>query len=394
MAEVAQADLDEAMPALDEALRALDSLSKKDISEMKSYGTPPQKVKMVMEAVNILKGIDPSWDSAKRLLGEMNFLRDLKEFDKNHISEKTLKKIATYTTNDEFVPDKVGIVSFAAKSLCQWVIAIEKYAKVWKIVGPKKAKLDEALESLREKQAMLAEAQAKLAELNMMLQKLQKEYEEKLEQKEELNKKVKKAALLKLKLERAATLVDCLSGERQRWEDTVAELDQNFEMLPGDCLLATAFVSYVGPFVTSYREQLMTLWKTEATNLEIPFSPEFNVISFLSDPTTVREWNIQGLPADSFSTENGIIVTYGSRWPLLIDPQCQAQKWIKAMEAKNNLEVIDFGMSNYMRIVERAVQHGTPVLLQNILETIDPSLNPILGKAIVKQGGNESYKTR
>lgn len=57
MAEVAQADLDEAMPALDEAVRALDSLSKKDISEMKSYGTPPQKVKMVMEAVNILKGV-------------------------------------------------------------------------------------------------------------------------------------------------------------------------------------------------------------------------------------------------------------------------------------------------------------------------------------------------
>lgn len=57
MAEVAQADLDEAMPALEEAIAALDSLSKKDISEMKSYGTPPQKVKMVMEAVNILKGV-------------------------------------------------------------------------------------------------------------------------------------------------------------------------------------------------------------------------------------------------------------------------------------------------------------------------------------------------
>lgn len=57
LANVAQADLDEAMPALEEAIRALDSLSKKDISEMKSYTTPPQKVKLVMEAVNILKGV-------------------------------------------------------------------------------------------------------------------------------------------------------------------------------------------------------------------------------------------------------------------------------------------------------------------------------------------------
>lgn len=57
LADLAQADLDEAMPALEEAIRALDSLSKKDISEMKSYGKPPVKVEMVMEAVMILKGV-------------------------------------------------------------------------------------------------------------------------------------------------------------------------------------------------------------------------------------------------------------------------------------------------------------------------------------------------
>lgn len=75
------------------------------------------------------------------------------------------------------------------------------------------------------------------------------------------------------------------------------------------------------------------------STVEIPTSADFNVIQFLSDPTTIREWNIQGLPADNFSTENGIIVTSGSRWPLVIDPQCQAQKWIKAMESKNDLQV-------------------------------------------------------
>lgn len=75
------------------------------------------------------------------------------------------------------------------------------------------------------------------------------------------------------------------------------------------------------------------------STVEIPTSADFNVIQFLSDPTTIREWNIQGLPADNFSTENGIIVTSGSRWPLVIDPQCQAQKWIKAMEGKNDLQV-------------------------------------------------------
>ena len=35
--------------------------------------------------------------------------------------------------------------------------------------------------------------------------------------------------------------------------------------------------------------------------------------------TDVRDWNIQGLPKNNFSTENGLIST--SRWPLMIDPQ-------------------------------------------------------------------------
>lgn len=69
--------------------------------------------------------------------------------------------------------------------------------------------------------------------------------------------------------------------------------------------------------------------------MEIPCSPTLDVKNFLSDPTTIREWNIQGLPSDGFSTENGIIITTGTRWPLVIDPQCQAVKWIKNMEAKN-----------------------------------------------------------
>ena len=90
-----------------------------------------------------------------------------------------MKKIATYTALEDFEPEKVGIVSLAAKSLCMWVIAIEKYGKVWRVVGPKKARLDETLESLHKKQAELAELQAKLKEIQDFVAKLKKEYDEK-----------------------------------------------------------------------------------------------------------------------------------------------------------------------------------------------------------------------
>lgn len=49
-------------------------------------------------------------------------------------------------------------------------------------------------------------------------------------------------------------------------------------------------------------------------------------------------------------------------------------------------------MSDFMKVVEHAVQFGKTVMLQNVMETLDPSLNPILNKAVVRQGGQDLIK--
>uniref|UniRef100_A0A182J7K2 AAA+ ATPase domain-containing protein n=1 Tax=Anopheles atroparvus TaxID=41427 RepID=A0A182J7K2_ANOAO len=134
LAAVAEADLERAMPALNAAVSALDSLNKKDMNEIKSYSRPPTKVELVMEAVMILLGHEPTWAEAKRQLGEQKFLDTLKGFDRNSISERTLKTIGAYVRNPELEPEKVGTVSRAAKSLILWVRAIENYGKVYKYV--------------------------------------------------------------------------------------------------------------------------------------------------------------------------------------------------------------------------------------------------------------------
>ena len=50
-----------------------------------------------------------------------------------------------------------------------------------------------------------------------------------------------------------------------------------------------------------------------------------------------------------------------NRWPLCIDPQGQANKWIKNMEKKNNLHVIKLTDQDYVRTLENCIQFGTPV---------------------------------
>ena len=59
---------------------------------------------------------------------------------------------------------------------------------------------------------------------------------------------------------------------------------------------------------------------------------------FLVDAATIGDWNLEGLPSDELSVENGIMVTRSQKWPLMIDPQSQGLGWIKSREAKNSIK--------------------------------------------------------
>ena len=70
----------------------------------------------------------------------------------------------------------------------------------------------------------------------------------------------------------------------------------------------------------------------------------------------------------------------------MIDPQGQANKWVKNMEKDHKLSIIKFTDSDYMRTMENCIQFGNPLLLENVGEELDPSLEPLLLKQTYKQG--------
>lgn len=78
-----------------------------------------------------------------------------------------------------------------------------------------------------------------------------------------------------------------------------------------------------------YRNLMVVEWIGKLKELKVPHNEGCNLVDTLSDPVRVRSWQIAGLPKDNLSVENGVIVQYSKRWPLFIDPQGQANKWVK-----------------------------------------------------------------
>lgn len=52
------------------------------------------------------------------------------------------------------------------------------------------------------------------------------------------------------------------------------------------------------------------------------------------------------------------------RYPLMIDPQGQANVWVKNMEKSNNLKVIRFTSPDFTRVLENGIQFGMPVCIK------------------------------
>ena len=97
----AAADLHAALPALHAAENALNSLNKNDLVEIKSFSKAPVLVRITMEAVCLLLGEATDWESARRVLGDVHFIKRLLTFDKFGVSDTTLNRLQEYVKSPE-----------------------------------------------------------------------------------------------------------------------------------------------------------------------------------------------------------------------------------------------------------------------------------------------------
>lgn len=384
----AQSELDRALPALHAAVTALDSLDKKDITEVKGFVKPPQAVQVVMEAVCIMLGEKPDWDTSKRVLSRSSLLFELKEYDKDSIAPAVLKRMRKYIESPEFAVDEVKKVSRAAMSLCMWVHAVDTYARVYKDVAPKRQRLADMNTVLATANATLAAKQHELSRVLASVRELQDQCDATLAAKQRL---VDESELTQARLERAERLTAGLSDERVRWKRIIEQLKAEGAAVVGNAFLAAASIAYLGPFDGSFRADVLRDWVAVAASLSFDVASDFALVDVVGDAVELREWQLLGLPSDAVSAENAISIRkHSERWPLLIDPQQQASQWLKRLEASCGLCMVKCSDNALTRVLEQCLRSGTPLLVEDVPESLESSLEPVLCRGAMLATGSNS----
>jgi dynein heavy chain len=317
----ARANLELAMPALRAAVKALDKLKKSEVSEVKSLPSPPAQVVRVLEAVCILLGETPDWESAKKVLTNVNFLKQLRDYPKENIDSKMIRKLNKYVTDPQLAEDEMYLISRAACSMMMWVQAMHTYYHVDREVAPKIARVEELKAQLDEAEARLRSKQDELAAVVANVQALQARCRETEAEKAALDDKSRQT---EARLDRAQQLIELLSSEEVRWAEDAEGLRHQLQFVVGDVFVATAAVSYYGAFTGDYRARVVQLWldNLRATGV-VPVSADFSLQGCLGSPMTIRQWTIHGLPSDDVSVDSALVCAHSARWPLLIDPHGQ-----------------------------------------------------------------------
>jgi len=167
----------------------------------------------------------------------------------------------------------------------------------------------------------------------------------------------------------------------------VDELTNYITNLVGDVYLASAAMSYYGPFTGAYRDQLVDLWLDKIKSLSIPCSDSFSLENLISSNLEVRNWRVCNLPSDKVSICNACLATKSLRYPIMIDPQELAYSWLtrlgsKKMKTKNEelnqFKAIKAGDKQALKSIEKGIEFGWTILYYDCGEKLENNIDLLL----------------
>ena len=325
-----------------------------------------------------------AWPNAQKMMGNpAKFIQEIQAFDGDNIDEWKLEALKPLLAESWFNYEVMKGKSIAAAYLCSSIVNIVNYNAIYKKVKPLTEAAASAQATAEAKQAELAIVIEKVRQINEKVQALKDQLAEAEAKKKAV---VDEAAALQDSLDLANRLVGGLADENTRWANNVVTYKAERVTMIGDALVSAAFVSYIGPFSASFRSGLWKdNWLTDIAERQIPRTEGIDPLEVLATNADQAVWKTEGLPADRVSLENASVVVSCNRYPLLIDPQLQGQKWIKGREG-SEMVTIQLSQKNWLKKVELAVSNGNVLMIEAIGQDIDAILDPLLSRQFVKKG--------
>jgi dynein heavy chain len=384
----ADKELSQAKPAMEAAAAAVDCLSKAMLTELKSLPKPPAGVDIVTGAClmmleNEFKNL--KWDRAKKMMANVDkFKEQLQKYDARYMDDKLVSRLTPICGEESFTPEAMASKSAAAANLCTWVVASFTFNRIYVKVKPLMDSLEAAKAAKAAAEGQLAAVMEVVAKVEAKLAELQATFEKATGEKQAIEAK---AAACNDRLGLAHRLIGGLSSENERWGREIEEYQVKSGLLVGDIMLSSAFVSYIGAFDKPNREFLWKeVWLVDLIARGIMISEGVDPLDQLTDDANNAQMSSEGLPTDRISIENGSIIVNCKRWPLLIDPQLQAIKWLRTKEENNGMVVLQLTAKRWLASLEHAISNGTTIIIENLGEEVDATLDPVLSRAVYKKG--------
>eukprot|EP00808_Paulinella_micropora_P012801 g22584.t1 len=380
-----ESDLDQARPALMDAKTSVRDIKKTELDQVTRYNVAPPKVALAVEPVVIMLGYKATdWAGMKPIMRKQDFIRSVLNFDVDTLDPKTVELIEKkYCSNPDFTYESVYHASKACGPLVKWVKSTLMYGKIKNSVAPLEAETRE----LAAKQAKLkekAEGINKIMdELGTRIAKLKDEYSILVAEEQDIRKQMEE---VKTKVDRSMSLLDNLNVERLRWENDSTSFQQQISTVPGDCLLASAFIAYIGWFNQQVRQGLVHQWQTHLASCGVSTKENLSLVEYLSHPSERLHWRAHSLPDDELCDENAIIMKRFNRYPLIIDPSGQAITFLMDHYSDSKIVRTSFLDDAFLKHLESSLRFGNALLVEDV-ENIDPVLNSVLNREITRAGG-------
>lgn len=305
-----------------------------------------------MKFITNLKARDPDLFTSKQAVQLKIYLKKLEEkLDPNHLyslldkSERDIKLVTLMTS-----------VSRVGGGLLKFIHAIDNYMDKYRETKPKKDRLKAIEDDYEMNLSELNRLEMNIEKATNILDDFRKRFDTAMEEKIKLQDETEITTRRRTAAEK---LLIGFKSEISRWKEEVNQMKQYENELSGNCLLASAFLAYCSPFTYEIRQELLNnQWKKSLNEKNLLLTNNFQIQKFLSSNIEISEWTSQGLPADEFSIQNGILTLHTNRFPYCIDPQLQGLLWIQQREKKGNLKILSMKDRNFLKHFELAIKYG------------------------------------